>query len=121
MKQALVVEDEPHVAHLCVRLLARAGFQARAVGTAREAMTLLDTAREPLDLAYVDVGLPDASGLDVASAARRLRPSLAIVVASGAIEAIATPEAPMLCKPFTLSAFQQAIDEAERLVSAAVA
>ena len=56
----LIVEDEPDIANLIRRYLARAGYE---VLTAPDAATALQIARErPLDLITLDVILPDADG-----------------------------------------------------------
>jgi DNA-binding response OmpR family regulator len=116
MRLALVVEDEPRVADLCVRLLQRIGFEPRIVGTVREAMDVLGGA-EPLDFAYIDVGLPDGSGLDVAAEARRGRPTMPIVVATGFLRDLGATDGIELHKPFTLAQFQSAVTDALRAVA----
>jgi DNA-binding response OmpR family regulator len=113
MELALLVEDDANVARLCTRLLGRAGYDVRAAATAAEAKALLE-GTEDYGIAYVDVGLPDGSGLDVAELARRLRPQLPIVVATGALEDVTGPDDVRLQKPFTLDQFTAAIDEAVR-------
>jgi DNA-binding response OmpR family regulator len=111
MDIALVVEDDPNVARLCVRLLGRSHFESQIVGTAAEAVARLKS-DVPLGLAYVDLGLPDGSGLDVANLARQLHPRLPIVLATGSLGDATGAEHVRLQKPFTLDQFQAAVDEA---------
>src|SRR5688572_30503644 len=70
MENALVVEDEQNVARICVRLLESMGMTSVVVATGQEALSVISSAA-PLSFAYVDVGLPDGSGLGVAAEARR--------------------------------------------------
>jgi len=65
----LVVEDEPAIADAIVYALKTEGFAPVWKQTARDALAALDG--EPMALAILDVGLPDASGLDVCREIRR--------------------------------------------------
>jgi DNA-binding response OmpR family regulator len=111
MNTALVVEDDPRIASLCGRLLSGMGLSPILAGTGREALKLLAETDSPLAFVYVDLGLPDVPGLEVADAARRLRPDLAILIATGAIEALDTHGHRVLHKPFTLVDFKHAVAE----------
>jgi two-component system cell cycle sensor histidine kinase/response regulator CckA len=111
MPYALVVEDEPRVADLCAKLLRRAGFEPRVVGSAHEAAAELDGSRR-VSFLCADIRLPDGSGLDVAASARRLHPEMPILVATALAGDIVTPDGVVLHKPFTLAQFQAAVEEA---------
>jgi DNA-binding response OmpR family regulator len=84
----LLVEDDPGVrAFLADNLLAD-GYEPLVADTAREGLRLLEY-KQP-DLAVIDLGLPDGSGLDLIRAVRsadgvasRLDPSLPLVIVSG--------------------------------------
>jgi two-component system, OmpR family, alkaline phosphatase synthesis response regulator PhoP len=67
-KQVLVVEDDPDIAHLVTRYLAKAGFVTEHVASGREAMQALTT-RKP-DLMVLDLMLPHVDGLEIC---RRVR------------------------------------------------
>jgi two-component system, OmpR family, response regulator RegX3 len=58
--RVLVVEDDPAIAGPLVRGLTRAGYDAEHVSTAAEAL-----AARSVDLVLLDLGLPDADGIDV--------------------------------------------------------
>ncbi len=110
MSRVLLVEDAPEVSRLCERLLARQGASVCVVRTAAEALACLDADPSSFALALVDVGLPDASGLDVAAHARKLRPDLPIVVVTGYLDAAAAEGYELLRKPFTLATFHAAVE-----------
>jgi CheY-like chemotaxis protein len=59
----LIVEDEKVSRKALAALLAAAGYEPRAVGSAEEAMQVLDHERVP-DIALVDLDLPGMSGAD---------------------------------------------------------
>ncbi|MGH3274507.1 MAG: response regulator transcription factor [Streptosporangiaceae bacterium] len=61
----LVVEDDPGIASQLVRALSRSGYQVSHVGTGERALCSPDP-----DVVLLDLGLPDADGVEVC---RRLR------------------------------------------------
>lgn len=85
-RHALLVEDEALVAMVAEESLRIIGFEPLSVRTAGEALAALAD-RPNLDLAVIDVGLPDMRGDDLAKRAREMSPNLPIVVASGYDEA----------------------------------
>jgi len=70
-RTALVVEDDPDIAHLLQCILGREGFAVERLGDGRAAMARLGSGA-PADLVLLDVMLPFASGLEVLAAARSL-------------------------------------------------
>lgn len=65
----LVVDDEPEIADLVSVYLRGEGFQVFPCGTGGEALNVLG--REKIDLAVLDVMLPDISGLSLCAQIRR--------------------------------------------------
>jgi response regulator of citrate/malate metabolism len=79
MINVLIVEDEPLIAEAHQTYLGRLeGFSVAAVAhTARDAMRAASEAaagETPIDLVLLDIGLPDASGIALASGLSGLRP-----------------------------------------------
>ncbi len=70
MRTILVVEDEPAIAQLVEDYLGRAGFRVVVAGTAADALATARVARPAL--VVLDLGLPDADGLDVTRELRRV-------------------------------------------------
>jgi DNA-binding response OmpR family regulator len=84
----LLVEDDPSVRTFLADNLTADGYDVLVADTARDALRLLEYKRP--DAALIDVGLPDASGLEVLrrvraadSVATRLDPGVPIIVLSG--------------------------------------
>lgn len=79
----LVVEDEPDVRTVAARFLSAVGYHVVAAASAREALDLL-IANPDVDLLFSDVVLGSGmDGTELAREARRIRPELPILLASG--------------------------------------
>jgi DNA-binding response OmpR family regulator len=59
----LIVEDDPRIADVLVKGLAKQGFEAECVTTGSEAIGRIEAGG--IDLLLLDLGLPDIDGLDV--------------------------------------------------------
>lgn len=105
-RRLLLVEDDPLLRMTLAEVLAEAGFSVVEAEDAESALGLV-ASRDDLDLLLTDINLPGADGFALASAARRLRPALPVVYASGRISEPdpqrALPGAPFLAKPFSVS------------------
>lgn len=108
---ALVVEDEEGVRFVLERALQQAGLRTVGVGSLAEARQAVQ--RERPVCVFIDVRLPDGSGLDLASevAGRDPRPLVVVMTAQDtvehAIEAMKRGADEYLVKPFALSDAQQ--------------
>ncbi len=109
----LIVDDEPQVAEVLARSLAREGHRAEVAHSGEEALRLLGTT-EP-DALFLDVSMPGMNGLDVLAEVRRRRPGLPVVVITGR----ATPDevdqvkrlgaVDVIAKPAPLTHYQRAL------------
>jgi CheY-like chemotaxis protein len=79
---ALIVEDEPLVRLFLVDVLAQRGFEVVQAVSAREGLAIAERLGN-VEVAFIDVGLPDRSGLDLAADLRTRFPEIRIVIASG--------------------------------------
>ena len=78
----LVVEDEAGVREAAAEMLREGGWRVITAADAREALAAL-TAGEAVDALFSDVVMPGMNGPDLARAARRLRPTLPVLLATG--------------------------------------
>ena len=79
---ALIVDDEPLIAMYLCACLERLGFQVRSAGSATEALSIA-AENGGFGVAFVDLGLPDRSGLELIASLRAKHRNLPVVVASG--------------------------------------
>ena len=129
MISVLIVEDDPLIAEAHRAYLARLqGFSTAAVvNTAREAMRAASEAaasESPIDLVLLDLGLPDASGIALASGLSSLRPAPDIIAITSERDlemvraAVAHGALAYLLKPFTFAAFRDRLERYRRYRSA---
>ena len=112
----LVVEDEADVRTVVKRQLESLGHRVLVAEAATEALLLLQGPGAP-DILLTDVVLKSGiNGIDLAQAARDLRPGLPVIFMSGytavpeAQERIHATGAPFLSKPFTTPQLERAVD-----------
>jgi response regulator of citrate/malate metabolism len=125
MINVLIVEDEPLIAEAHQIYLQRLeGFSVAAVAhTARDAMRAATDATAgdaPVDLVLLDIGLPDASGITLASALSGLRPAPDIIAITSERDlemvraAVGHGALAYLLKPFTFAAFRDRLQRYQR-------
>jgi ActR/RegA family two-component response regulator len=102
---ALVVEDEAVIGRYLADTLDDMGFQSSAVTTCEEALQVTAT-HGRFTVAFIDLALPDRSGLELIAELKARDPNLPIVIASG-YGAMAVNDIddnnqppPVLCKPY---------------------
>lgn len=129
MISVLIVEDDVLIAEAHRTYLIRLeGFSAFAVvHTARDAMrtaAAAAAAETPIDLVLLDLGLPDTSGISLASALAGLRPAPDIIAITSERDlemvraAVAHGALAYLLKPFTFAAFRDRLERYSRYRSA---
>ena len=125
MISVLIVEDEPLIAEAHRTYLGRlTGFSVAGVAhTARDAMRAASEAaatETPIDLVLLDIGLPDASGIALASALSGLRPAPDIIAITSERDlemvraAVGHGALAYLLKPFTFAAFRDRLERYRR-------
>jgi DNA-binding NtrC family response regulator len=99
----LVVEDDAKHGAMCARLLERKGYQARALTTGREALSLLE--QKGVDVVLADLQMPEMDGLQLLSAVKDRFPHVEFIVMTGygtvktAVEAMQLGAAHYIQKP----------------------
>ena len=100
----LVVEDEPEVRVLAIESLKELGYQTLSAANAADALTVLRTVGR-VDVMFSDVIMPGGmNGLQLSVEARRLRPGLKVLLASGYAPTIfgstVPRDTPLITKPY---------------------
>jgi len=79
----LVIEDEELVMDLTRTVLKRLGYRVLEAETGRKALEMTRSFTGQIDLALLDIKLPDMTGIEVFSQIKKDRPDLKVVVCSG--------------------------------------
>jgi len=100
----LVVDDDPLIASSTAYLLQDLGQDVIEAESGEAALAILRSGRE-VDVLLTDYSMPRMTGLELASAARALRPSLPVILATGYAELPEGSDAdlPRLRKPYQQS------------------
>jgi PAS domain S-box-containing protein len=115
-RKVLVVEDETDVRSIVRRQLESLGHRVLVAEADTEALLLIQGPGAP-DLLLTDVVLATGvNGIELAAAARKLRPGLPVIFMSGlpavpdALKRVAEAGSPLLSKPFTTPQLERAIN-----------
>jgi signal transduction histidine kinase len=114
--RVMVVDDDAMVRGVVVRQVALAGFSTVGVGgTAAEVEDFFAREGTTVDVALLDVNMPDCSGPELAARLRRSDPFLPVTFMSGVdpmgVDTAALGDA-FLAKPFTLQQLKDALHAA---------
>ncbi|HYD65381.1 response regulator [Azospirillum sp.] len=110
----LVVEDDALIRLTTLEMLDDLGHHTLEAADAEEALAALAgraVAGQTVDVLLTDVGLPGMSGSDLADEARRRKPGIAVVMATG-YAGFSHPGAATLPKPYSREGLQRALAEA---------
>ncbi len=110
----LLVEDEELLRHLVRKVLAERGYRVLAAANAAEALEVVQRHADGIDLAVVDIVLPDGmSGPELVQNLRQTHPALKVLFISGHPQKIAglqrTGNVSSLQKPFTAQVLAQTV------------
>jgi signal transduction histidine kinase/CheY-like chemotaxis protein len=109
----LVVEDVMLIRMATVDMVEQIGFQATEAGDGAEALAILQKDPE-IEILLTDLGLPGMNGRQLVEEARRLRPDIKVIIASGYSTESAAGGKPdgdivHLTKPFDLGQLRRAL------------
>ena len=117
MNRILVIDDEAVIRNLIVEILENAGHDVVGADTPELALTLLEQS-DDFSLVVSDIVMPGLSGLDLLEAVRARRPSLPVVLVTGAgtyenlSSALTRGAAGLVTKPFSHAQLQTAVADA---------
>jgi response regulator RpfG family c-di-GMP phosphodiesterase len=89
--RCLVVDDEPRLRRVLIRLLEGEGFQCREAGSGVEALALLE--QEPVPLMISDLRMPEMDGVELLREVTKRWPETAVIV----VTAVAEVESAVAC------------------------
>jgi len=113
----LVIEDEEPLVDLFRQMLERLGYRALLARTGKEAVELAKTFVGQIDLALLDIKLPDMDGDRVYPLIMDARPDLKVIVCSGysmhspAKDIIEAGAQGFIQKPFLIASFAEKLKE----------
>jgi PAS domain S-box-containing protein len=114
----LLVEDQDMVRKMAESMLKRMGHEVLAASGGAEAVKLFEENQDQICCVITDLTMPGMDGWETLTAVRKIRPQIAVILASGHDEAHALgrdyTEQPnvFLHKPYSMSDFKSAIDKA---------
>ncbi len=82
-KTVLVIDDEEQVLMTIQTLIEKLGYRVLGVRSAKEAIDLIRSHRGDIDLALLDIKLPDMEGGTLYPLIKRARPEMKVLVCSG--------------------------------------
>jgi len=125
LSTVLAVEDDPEVLDVAIEMLRGLGYQVFSAPNAVEALAILRRDDARIDILFTDIVMPKGmDGIELAREARRLRPKLQILLASGYPrdgrdrgEDIAD-DAVFVMKPYQVSVLAESLRELTRSIEA---
>jgi cyclic di-GMP phosphodiesterase len=112
-RRVLVVDDEQVIRELIAEILVDAGYDVVAAADAGEALELLEDER--IEIVVSDIVMPGMTGLELLEEVRTRRPSLPVVLVTGAgthamlTDALAGGAAGLVMKPFSHAELARAV------------
>jgi two-component system KDP operon response regulator KdpE len=82
----LLVEDDELVMDAMTRTLVRQGYLVLSARSGHDAMSLMYTPLQPINVVVLDLNLPDVSGIALCARIRELHPTLPVVVCTGSTD-----------------------------------
>jgi len=99
----LIIDDEASLRQTMARILQRAGYEVTTAANAKEGLALVS--EQPFDLLYLDIRMPDMSGLELLTTIHVKIPELPIILftaqpdVNSAVEALRRGATDYLLKP----------------------
>jgi CheY-like chemotaxis protein/nitrogen-specific signal transduction histidine kinase len=84
----LVVEDEPTLRKIGVRILSHLGYRVLCASNGVEALDVATKHQGRLDLLFTDVVMPGMNGRELSSRLRKIRPDIKVLYTSGYTEKV---------------------------------
>jgi hypothetical protein len=116
-ESVLLVEDDEDIRELVELMLRRSGYEVLAAKDAQDALAMVHSADQRIDVLLSDVIMPGMSGIDLTRRVRQRLPGLPVLLMSGHTGGTLPDDTPLptaavlLRKPFTITELLQALDQ----------
>jgi DNA-binding NtrC family response regulator len=116
----LIVDDEQVIRDMCAEVAVDSGMKATAVGTAEEALEVLE--RAAVDIILTDLKLPGTSGLELIKSVHNHYPQVVVIVLTqygtidSAVEATRLGAVDYVTKPFLIEELRSRLERVARAV-----
>ncbi|NNK84399.1 MAG: PAS domain S-box protein, partial [Desulfobacterales bacterium] len=113
----LLIEDEEEVMNVYRDLLERLGYHVLCAKTGQEAIYIAKTFDKDIDIAFLDIVLPDMGGGEIYPRLKKTRPKMKVIVCSGysidgpAQEILDAGAHSFIKKPFDLKMLSEKLSE----------
>jgi two-component system cell cycle sensor histidine kinase/response regulator CckA len=113
----LLVEDEEPLRRLCTEFLGQLGYNMLSAANGKEALAVVQSYPDKIDLLITDVLMPELPGPELAQALVAMRPGLKVIFISGysdgslAHHGVLKPGTVLVHKPFTIRALTAKLRE----------
>lgn len=112
----LVIDDEEEVLDTSRLALKYLGYKVLTANTGTKAISIVETAEEDIDMAILDIGLPDIMGDKVCQRIQELRPNIKVIISTGYMVEDITDDMKIkaqgfIQKPFSMSKMAMKLKE----------
>ena len=117
-KTILVVDDEEIICDLLSGILNKLGYNIIIAGSGQQAVDLFSRKHSKIDLAIVDLFMPEMDGRETMAQMKSIDPNVIILLSSGQHETVTATISPdaeadgFLPKPYRAGQLAQAIEKA---------
>ncbi len=114
-EHVLFVDDEEPVVRLAQQILRRLGYRVTALKHGTSSLDAFRKRPASFDLVISDISMPEMSGIELASAIKKIRPDMPVILTTGFPRHVDSQSAKLLgvhevlCKPFTPEQLGKAI------------
>jgi PAS domain S-box-containing protein len=114
----LVVDDEPSIVYMTAQMLRRMGYHVEAKVSPHEAIELLQSGSQKIDLVISDMTMPQMTGIQLFEKVKKIRPDIPVIICTGHSDLINHKKAKELgiaalaMKPITRQTITKAVRDA---------
>jgi two-component system, NtrC family, response regulator AtoC len=85
MVRILVIDDDRHMRTACSRVLSNAGWEVVCAENGTQALGILESGSNRIDIVLLDQLMPGMSGMEVLARIQEITPGLPVVIMTGSV------------------------------------